>query len=125
MNVAEDTSIVSSMDNDSLAGSQDPLPDSGPARAGSLQDSQEGSAPGDTPNGSLPHSRKPLWNGAHGPYQEPHPPSSIHLLHQHPHLVSPICLEYLLLGEPLPYLQPTKTLSLRQIALLMMPKSIS
>ena len=90
MNVAEDTSIVSSLDNDtpSQTGSQDLLPESGPARAGSLQDSQEGSAPGETPNGSLPHSRKPLY-GAHGPYQEPHPPTSLHLLHQHPHLVRP------------------------------------
>lgn len=90
MNIAEDTSIVSSMDNDtpSQAGSQEPVSESNPARAGSTQDSQEGVSLGETPNGSLPHSRKPLWNGTHGPYQEPPPPSSVHLLHQHPHLVN-------------------------------------
>ena len=91
MNVAEEASIVSSLDNDtpSQAESQDPLPDAASGRTGSLQDSQDGVALGEASNGSLPHMRKGHWTGAMGPpYQEPHPGAPSHLLHQHPHLVS-------------------------------------
>lgn len=88
MNIAEDTSMVSSMDNDtpSHAESLEPLADGTSGRTSSLQDSQEGAGPGELPNGS--YGRKPNWNGGHGPpFQEPHPSASVHLLHQHPHLV--------------------------------------
>lgn len=109
--MAEDTSIVSSADNDtpSQAGSQENPGEPPSARAGSLQDPQDGISSSEMSNGSLPHSRKPHWNGGHGPaHQDSHPATPVHLLHQHPHLVKLIPLLYLKnkLGEQFQLREP-------------------
>lgn len=93
MNLAEDSSILGSMDNDNMsqAGSLEPAADSGSARNSGLHEPSEAGPTGELPNGSHIHSRKPMWNGGHGgPYQEGHPTTAAHLLHQHPHLVGTV-----------------------------------
>lgn len=106
VNVAEDTSLVSSLDNDtpSQAESQDPLVDSFSGQT-SQQDPQEVLSSGEMSNGSVPYSRKSMWNGGHGPpYQDSHNGNAGPLLHQHPHLVMPCLLLSLTMIQILYYI---------------------